>query len=69
MDRENYIFALNCHFLARYEDAESAPKRTNKHAKISKNFLRVIPRTPVLKGEGRARERRGGEGRGGEVLG
>jgi hypothetical protein len=26
------------YFLARYEDAESAPKRTYKHAKISKFF-------------------------------
>jgi hypothetical protein len=25
-------------FLAKYEDAESAPKRTYKHAKISKIF-------------------------------
>jgi hypothetical protein len=39
-------------FLARYEDAESAPKRTYKHTKISKFFKGRYPRTPVLKGEG-----------------
>jgi hypothetical protein len=32
-------------FLARYEDAESAPKRTHKHANISK-FSGVIPPDP-----------------------
>jgi hypothetical protein len=45
-------------FLARYEDAKSAPKRTYKHAKISKFFGAHTPGSPYQKG-------RGGVGKGG----
>jgi hypothetical protein len=53
MGQEYYIYRMKlAFFLARYEDAESAPKRTYKHAKISKIFRGWYPRIPVLKGEG-----------------
>jgi hypothetical protein len=54
-------YRMKLAFLTRYEDAESAPKRTYKHAKLSK-FFRVIPPNPRII--------RGGEGWDrGEVLG
>jgi hypothetical protein len=50
----------NWQFSARYEDAKIAPKRTYKHAKISKFFPGHTP-DPLSKGDGR--EGRGWEGR------
>jgi hypothetical protein len=51
---------MKLHFLARYGDVESAPKRTYKHAKISKIFRGDTP-DPRIKMGGRGEDR--GEGK------
>jgi hypothetical protein len=50
-------YRMKLHFLARYGDAESAPKRTYKHAKISKFFRGDTP-DPRIKMGGRGEEGR-----------
>jgi hypothetical protein len=60
-------YRMKLAFLARYEDAKGAPKRTYKHSKISKFFRGYDPRNPVSKGEGRVG--RGWVGLGWEGIG
>jgi hypothetical protein len=55
-------YRMKLAFLARYEDAKSAPKRTYKHAKISNFFRGSYPGPPNQKGKGE----RGGVGWGWE---
>jgi hypothetical protein len=45
-------YRMKLAFLARYEDAKSAPKRTYKHAKITKFFRGYTPELPYHKGRG-----------------